>query len=113
MLFQGTQSHRDSLVAELAQRGFIETKRVAEAFRRVPREAFVRDLRPEQVYMNAAIATRWGRAGQAISSSSEPSIMARMLEMLRIDEGMNVFEVGAATGYNAALQRELVGPSGA
>jgi protein-L-isoaspartate(D-aspartate) O-methyltransferase len=39
--------------------------------------------------------------------------MAIMLEQLRVRRGMNVLEIGAGTGYNAALLAELAGPSGA
>jgi protein-L-isoaspartate(D-aspartate) O-methyltransferase len=38
--------------------------------------------------------------------------MASMLEMLQLEPGMRVLEIGAGTGYNAALLRELVGPEG-
>jgi protein-L-isoaspartate(D-aspartate) O-methyltransferase len=39
--------------------------------------------------------------------------MARMLEMLDVSPGQRVLEVGAGTGYNAALLARLVGPKGA
>ena len=38
--------------------------------------------------------------------------MAVMLEMLEIEPGQRVFEVGAGTGYNAALMGHLVGEEG-
>src|SRR5262249_22095473 len=45
-----------------------------------------------------------------ISSSSQPSLMAQMLEDLRLEPGLRVLEIGAGTGYNAALLAHLVGP---
>jgi protein-L-isoaspartate(D-aspartate) O-methyltransferase len=107
-----TADLRAKLVDELRQRNFIETQPVADAFLRVPREAFVPFVRQSELYRNVVIATRWDRQGRSRSSSSEPGIMARMLEMLRIEAGQNVLEIGAATGYNAALLSELVGDDG-
>lgn len=46
--------------------------------------------------------------GIASSSSSAPSVMARMLTAARIEPGMRVLEVGTGTGYNCALLSELV-----
>jgi protein-L-isoaspartate(D-aspartate) O-methyltransferase len=50
--------------------------------------------------------------GAALSSSSQPGIMAQMLEHLHLMPGLQVLEIGAGTGYNAALLGELVGPHG-
>ena len=46
------------------------------------------------------------------SSSSQPTIMALMLDALRLEPGMRVLEIGAGTGYNAALLERIVGPEG-
>jgi protein-L-isoaspartate(D-aspartate) O-methyltransferase len=66
---------------------------------------------PEQVYRDEAIPTKL-REGSAISSSSQPAIMAIMLEQLRLEPGHRVLEIGAGTGYNAALMAHVVGETG-
>src|SRR5262245_20506986 len=50
--------------------------------------------------------------GEVVSSSSQPEIMAIMLEQLDVRPGHRVLEIGAGTGYNAALLAHLVGGTG-
>jgi protein-L-isoaspartate(D-aspartate) O-methyltransferase len=102
---------RARLVAHLRARGDVRSERVAAAFARVPRHVFVPDVPPEDVYADRSIAIKL-EDGVPISSSSQPAIMAEMLEMLALREGDRVLEIGAGSGYNAALIAELVGPSG-
>jgi protein-L-isoaspartate(D-aspartate) O-methyltransferase len=60
------------------------------------------------IYTDDALATRRA-GGLPVSSTSQPSLMARMLEFLGLADGMKILEVGAGTGYNAALMAEIVG----
>ncbi|MBP0461050.1 methyltransferase domain-containing protein [Streptomyces montanisoli] len=59
-------------------------------------------------YADTALATRM-RDGRLVSSSSQPSLMAGMLDELDVRDGDRVLEVGAGTGYNAALLAHRLG----
>jgi protein-L-isoaspartate(D-aspartate) O-methyltransferase len=111
-----SETFRRRLVQRLERDGVIRSARVRDAFAAVPRELFLADFAEqaglEAVYEDEAIVTRKDAQGLPLSSSSQPAIMALMLEELDVEPGMSVLEVGAGTGYNAALLSVLVGPRG-
>ena len=102
----------DTLIAVIRQNGSLKTAPVEAAFRGVPRHLFVPDLPLEQVYADEALMVKRNEEGRWTSSSSQPSIMAIMLEQLDLRPGQRVLEIGAGTGYNAALMAAIVGPQG-
>ncbi len=103
---------RERLVDQVLATSGIRDERIAAALRDVPRHLFLPHLPPEEAYLDDAIVTKRDAAGQPISSSSQPAIMAIMLDQLTLSPGQRVLEIGAGTGYNAALMRHIVGPSG-
>ena len=100
-----------NLVDQLKWKGILTLPEVEAAFRAVPRHLFLPDLPLEEVYQDEAIATKM-LDGQFVSSSSQPAIMAIMLEQLQLEAGQRVLEIGAGTGYNAALMAHIVGETG-
>jgi protein-L-isoaspartate(D-aspartate) O-methyltransferase len=102
--------HR-TLVDKLKSDEAIRTARVEAAFRAVPRHLFLPGLALEEVYQDGAITIKH-EDGKAVSSSSQPSLMAAMLEQLELEPGHRVLEIGAASGYNAALMAHIVGEDG-
>ena len=102
---------RQALVDKLVREGSIRSPRVEAAFRAVPRHLFVPDIPLETVYSDTHITTKMVD-GQGLSSSSQPTMMAVMLDRLQLSPGQRVLEIGAGTGYNAALLAHIVGVQG-
>lgn len=109
-MYQDTTDLRQKLVAALRDEGLRDDS-IAEAFLRVPRHVFVPDAPLDEIYADTWIPTHF-RRGIPTSGSTAPSLMASTLELLRMEPGMKVLEIGTGTGYNTAILAELVGPGG-
>lgn len=102
---------RNTLVENLKQQKNITDARVEQTFRAVPRHLFIPDVPLEKAYADEAIVTKTIDE-IPVSSISQPAIVAIMLEQLALEKGERVLEIGAGTGYNAALMAHLVGANG-
>ncbi len=49
--------------------------------------------------------------GKPIATISQLDLVLFMLELLKLEKGQKVFELGTASGFNAALMGHLVGPT--
>ncbi|HZA95725.1 MAG TPA: protein-L-isoaspartate O-methyltransferase, partial [Burkholderiaceae bacterium] len=88
---------RDRMVdVQLARRG-VRDRYVLDAMREVPREAFVEPGLEEFAYEDGPLPI--GK-GQTIS---QPYIVALMIEAAEVMPGDRVLEVGAGSGYAAAV----------
>ncbi len=103
---------RHLMAGQLTRSGVVRSAALAKAFGDVPRHLFLPEVVLATVYSDQVIETKRDERGRAISSSSQPSMMAMMLEQLELRPGQRVLEIGAGTGYNAALMGHVVGPSG-
>jgi len=97
---------RRQMVAGLRGRGLVLSKKVEEALLKVPRHLFVPKEVRSQAYRDTPLPIG---DGQTISA---PHMVAIMAEAMELREGHKVLEIGAGSGYNAAVMAELVGPSG-
>lgn len=94
---------REAMVArQIAARG-IRNELVLAAMREVPREAFVPDALAAFAYDDTPLPIE---AGQTIS---QPYIVALMIDAAEIGPGAKVLEIGAGSGYAAAVIGRIAG----
>jgi protein-L-isoaspartate(D-aspartate) O-methyltransferase len=93
-----TLQHRRERMVEfqIARRG-VHDARLLAAMREVPRESFVSKEMEEFAYDDRALPIDEGQ------SISQPYIVAMMIEAAEIDHDDHVLEVGAGSGYAAAV----------
>ncbi|WJV48892.1 methyltransferase, FxLD system [Streptomyces flavofungini] len=103
---------RNQLVDQITAQQPLPTS-VEHALRTVRRDLHLPGLDPSAAYSNRAVTIKDNPDGPlALSCASVPSTVAMMLAQLYAQPGENILEIGAGTGYNAALLSEIVGPTG-
>jgi protein-L-isoaspartate(D-aspartate) O-methyltransferase len=79
----------------------IADKRVVEAMKRVPREAFVPPEQHHAAYDDRPLSIGFGQ------TISQPFIVALMVQALKLRGDEKVLEMGTGSGYEAAILAEL------
>ena len=97
---------RLGLVRNLSFEMIIKSPLVKEAFSKVKREIFVSKQFRKQAYLDVATPLILNQ------TLSQPSVVATMLEMLKLERGQEVLEIGSGSGYVTALLSEIVGREG-
>jgi protein-L-isoaspartate(D-aspartate) O-methyltransferase len=101
-----SKERRINLVNQLILDGRIKTKEVEKAFIEVKREDFLPENKKQYAYVDTPLEIG---NGQTISA---PHMVAIMVEGLEIKEGQKILEIGAGSGYHAAIVSKLVGKTG-
>lgn len=96
-----SNDRRERMVVEQLEARGICDRRVLAAMRKVPRERFVDEAMRERAYDDAPLPIGQGQ------TISQPYMVARMCELLALEGGERVLDVGAGSGYQAAILSEL------
>ena len=99
-------TNREQLINRLVEDCYIKNDDVKKAFLTIPREKFVPDYLKIHAYVDRPLEI--GNS-QTISA---PHMVAIMCEALDIQEGQKILEIGAGSGYHAAIVSCLVGEKG-
>ena len=93
---------RQQLIEHIRASTQIEDARILDAFARVPRHEFLSKAQSAIAYEDRAVPLDEGQ------TVSQPSMIAIMLSELSCEPTQRVLEVGAGSGYAAALLGQLV-----
>ena len=86
--------------------GYVTDERVLAAMEKVPRHEFIPAELRDQAYADSPLPIGMG---QTISA---PHMVGIMMQALELRPGHKVLEIGAGSGYHAALMGEMVRPGG-
>jgi protein-L-isoaspartate(D-aspartate) O-methyltransferase len=99
--FEERQQERNRMVANQVKGRGVSDPDVVKAMRNVPRHLFVPQEQRSSAYQDSPLPI--GK-GQTIS---QPYIVAYMTELLELEQGDKVLEIGTGSGYQAAVLSEL------
>ncbi|MEM1710756.1 MAG: methyltransferase domain-containing protein, partial [Sulfolobales archaeon] len=94
------------MVRDLINIGVLKSEKVIRAISKVPRELFIPPELRRYAYLDTPLPIGYG---QTISA---PHMVALMTELLDVQVGDKILEVGTGSGYQAAILAELVGDEG-
>jgi protein-L-isoaspartate(D-aspartate) O-methyltransferase len=95
-----------TMISKIREYGF-DNQAVLDAMRKIPRHLFV----PERVSTAEAYADSPIPIGEE-QTISQPYTVALMLDLMELERGNNVLEIGTGSGWNAALIKHQIGRSG-
>mgnify|MGYP001020477748 CR=1 FL=1 len=96
----------NDLVKKLVEEGVVLTSKIRRAFKRVDRQDFVPLSEKDYSYLDLPLSIG---SGQTIS---QPTTVATMLELLKVDKGMKILDIGAGSGWVSVLLAEIIGQKG-
>jgi protein-L-isoaspartate(D-aspartate) O-methyltransferase len=97
------ERRREEMVDRLVETDRIERESTVAALTAVPRHEFVPESRREDAYADRPLPIG---ADQTVSA---PHMVGIMCDLLELDAGDRVLEVGTGCGYHAAVTAEIVG----
>lgn len=101
---------QDSLL-EYARLKYELSPEVVSAYKKAPRHLFLKiPYSMEEIYEDHPLEIY--RDSEFVSTISQPSFVMLMIDMLQLKPGHKVLELGAGSGWNAALMSHIVGEKG-
>jgi protein-L-isoaspartate(D-aspartate) O-methyltransferase len=97
---------KDALLIYWRTTGILTNEKILNAFKKVPRENFVLQKYKFEAYFDEPLPIGYGQ------TISQPTTVAIMTSALEPDKSDKILEIGAGSGYQAAIISELIGDKG-
>ncbi|MEM5871787.1 MAG: protein-L-isoaspartate(D-aspartate) O-methyltransferase [Candidatus Aenigmatarchaeota archaeon] len=101
-IFDEFREKREYMVSDLIANGYLKTEKIIKVFLKVPRHFFVQEHQIPYAYADYPLPIP---GGQTISA---PHMVAMMTELLEPKRSDKILEIGAGSGYQAAILAKLV-----
>ena len=95
-----SNKNNNDLIQELKENG-ITDRNILTAIKKVPRELFVNKIHNQLAYENMALPIECNQ------TTSQPYVVAYMIECLKIKKTDKILEIGTGTGYQTAIISHL------
>ncbi len=95
------EKERENMIERLLSFGYLKSKKITDAMRKVPRENFVPEEQSMRAYEDRPLEIGFD---QTISA---PHMVAMMTEALDVKPKQKILEIGSGSGYQAAILAEL------
>lgn len=95
-----------NLINGLIKSDYLMTPEIISAFKKIKRQDFIRPAEADRAEIDAPLSIGYGQ------TISQPATVAFMLEKLRPGKGEKILDVGAGSGWTAALLAKIVGVAG-
>jgi protein-L-isoaspartate(D-aspartate) O-methyltransferase len=99
-------TEKEKLISYLVKEGILKTPEIINSFYKVAREEFVLEEYREHSYADVPLPILYSQ------TISQPTTVAIMTEALEPKKGNKILEIGAGSGYQAAILAEIVKEEG-
>ncbi len=94
------------LIENLIRRGYLETPIIIDAFYKINRADFIPEDLKDKASMNAPLSIGYGQ------TISQPLTVAFMLELLQLQKGDKILDIGSGSGWQSSMLAYITGDRG-
>jgi len=102
----GFQEENEKLIEHIKSIGYLKSKQVEEALRKIPRHSFIPESIRHLAYRDTPLSIGYNQ------TISQPSTVVAMTEALNVKKDQKILEIGTGSGWQTSILSYLVGEKG-